>query len=518
VKACFLLPDLQLSGGVGVVLRHAWHLRRDPELEVSILLTDHDAKPAPYGLLADLDVRPIEDLPADARFDVAVATWWQTAYRLFEVPAERYGYFVQSLEDRFYLGDDPVERGAVALTYDMPVTFITEARWIQDFLAALRPDTQCHYVRNGVDKEVFAPPERIEARPPGSPLRVLIEGNPDHWLKAVPDALEAVARTERPMETTLVSPRPLGDRRFAVDRQLGPLREEELAAEYAAADVVVKLSRVEGMFGPPLEGFHKGATCLVTPVTGHEEYVVRGHNGIVCDFDDLDGTARWLDLLQADREFTETLRANALETAKAWPSWEEAAAEMTRALRAVAEAEPADPHANARAIMRHAWSLAEASRAEMLRRRSRAEWIEKQLAAFHETRGYKVATALQRLKRRLTPGRRGDGHSSSSSSRSSSRGPRRSRPSGCCARCASAATRCPPRASRCGSRSSARTRTSSPARSRRPARGRSRRSRTSATAPTRTGSCSACARSTPTSSSSSAPSSSPPGCSPSCGR
>ncbi|MEX2195740.1 MAG: glycosyltransferase family 4 protein [Thermoleophilaceae bacterium] len=403
MKACFLLPDLQLSGGVGVVLRHAWHMQRaDPELDVSILLTNHDARPAPYGILADLSVRQIEDLPGDERFDVAVATWWQTAYRLFEVPAERYGYFVQSLEDRFYLGDDPVERGAVALTYDMPVSFITEARWIQDFIAALRPEADCQYVRNGIDKDTYAPLERVEPGDPDAPLRVLVEGNPEHWLKAVPDALAALERTRRPMRSTLVSPRPLDGRDLGVQRAIGPLSEQELAAEYADSDVVVKLSRVEGMFGPPLEGFHKGATCLVTPVTGHEEYIVHGHNGIVCDFDDIAGAARWLDLLQADREHTEELRRNALETARAWPSWEEAAQEMAGALRAVAEAEPQDAHTSARAIMRHAWSTAEASRAELLRRRSRADWVEKELDAFHETRGYRIASSLQDLKRRVT--------------------------------------------------------------------------------------------------------------------
>ena len=54
---------------------------------------------------------------------------------------------------------------------------------------------------------------------------------------------------------------------------------------------MLKLSRVEGMFGPPLEGFHMGATCVVTAVTGHEEYVEHGENGLVVDWDDVRGTA-----------------------------------------------------------------------------------------------------------------------------------------------------------------------------------------------------------------------------------
>jgi len=43
-----------------------------------------------------------------------------------------------------------------------------------------------------------------------------------------------------------------------------------LSDEYARSDVLLKLSSVEGMFGPPLEAFHRGATAVVTPVT--EDY------------------------------------------------------------------------------------------------------------------------------------------------------------------------------------------------------------------------------------------------------
>ena len=73
-----------------------------------------------------------------------------------------------------------------------------------------------------------------------------------------------------------------------------------MADEYARHDVVLKLSRVEGMFAPPLEGFHRGATCVVTPVTGHDEYVEHGVNGLVVHWDDERGTARALDLLARD--------------------------------------------------------------------------------------------------------------------------------------------------------------------------------------------------------------------------
>ena len=51
---------------------------------------------------------------------------------------DRHAYFVQSLEDRFYRPSEPERLGA-ALTHDLPVSFITEARWIAETLEELRP-------------------------------------------------------------------------------------------------------------------------------------------------------------------------------------------------------------------------------------------------------------------------------------------------------------------------------------------------------------------------------------------
>ena len=123
------------------------------------------------------------------RFDVAVATWWETTLSLFLVPAERYAYFVQSLEDRFYYPDDP-ESTFAGLTLDLPVAFLTEARWIADTLRELRPDAPVHLVRNGIDKEVFAPPDEVQPNVDG-PLRILVEGYANVWFKDVNAAIAA---------------------------------------------------------------------------------------------------------------------------------------------------------------------------------------------------------------------------------------------------------------------------------------------------------------------------------------
>jgi hypothetical protein len=106
--------------------------------------------------------------------------------------------------------------------------------------------------------------------------------------------------------------------------------------------VLVKLSRAEGMYGPPLEAFHMGATVVTTPVTGHDEYVRHRQNGLVVGWDDVHGTARALDLLARNRRLLHELRCGALGTARAWPGWPQSSQLMALALRRIA-ADPPPP-------------------------------------------------------------------------------------------------------------------------------------------------------------------------------
>ena len=174
MRVAFLTQDLQLSGGVGVLLEHAAQLA-GLGFEVDLVLTRTSERPDwAHRALQGATVRGIDDARG-RRYDVAVSTWWETTQRLFELDAARYACFVQSLEDRFYPPGDP-RRLAASLSLDVPARFITEARWIADTLAELRPAEQVLYVRNGIAKHVFGP---VPAAPPPheGPLRILVEGN-----------------------------------------------------------------------------------------------------------------------------------------------------------------------------------------------------------------------------------------------------------------------------------------------------------------------------------------------------
>lgn len=348
MKVAFLLNDLQLSGGVGVVVQHARELALRHGHDVTLVLVrEQEAAPWEFDGLAHLHVDGLDDARA-RHFDVAIATWWETVYSLFELDADRYVHFLQSFEDRFY-DRGSAERSAAAMTLDLPVSYVTEAAWIAETLARVRPEAPCLYVRNGIDKDVFSSPASLEVRV-GEPLRIVVEGNPDVWFKGVHEAIGVVRAMREPRHLTVVTGDASKIEPGAADRVVGPLTHRQMAELYGESDVVFKLSRVEGMFGPPLEGFHMGATCVVAPVTGYDEYIEHGWNGLVVDWDDVGGSARALDLLARDRRLLTFLRTNALETARSWPTWEQSSTFMAAALEKIRRDPPPPAYAGARQL------------------------------------------------------------------------------------------------------------------------------------------------------------------------
>jgi glycosyltransferase involved in cell wall biosynthesis len=335
VRVAFLLPDFTLSGGAGIVVEHARRLTRDHGMDVVVVTTRrHKAADWQYAGLREIRTATLQEVVGE-RFDVAVATWWETTMSLFDLDARRHAYFLQLLEDSHYPAGAP-ERLGFQLTLGLPVRFLTAARWIRDLTEAIQPGNRSLYVRSGIDKDVFVSPTAL-APALSEPLRIVIEGNIELERKATPHALAAVGLMRRPRHVTLITGAAPTEPHPAVDVHVGGLSHREVAAVFARGHVLLKLSRAEGMFGPPLEAFHMGCTCVVNPVTGHDDYITHLTNGLVVDWDDPLGTARALDLLASDRLLLHNLRLGALQTARAWPSWRQASAFMALALRRIAK-------------------------------------------------------------------------------------------------------------------------------------------------------------------------------------
>ncbi|HEX8743762.1 MAG TPA: glycosyltransferase family 4 protein [Thermoleophilaceae bacterium] len=432
MRVCLLIHELGRSGGVSTILRYARALDgAEPGAGAELVVTDPRAGelPAEHG---GVPVRRLADA-AGERYDVAVATWWATVAALWRVDAARRLVFLQSVESRFYEERHFHERLAAEQVLALPVGYVTVARWIGDLLAALRPDAPCAVVRNGIDKDVFRPPAAAAGPPPGGPLRVLVEGQPSLWFKGVQDGVAAVRAMSEPVEATVVASDPAAAGALEGMRVVGGLDPAGMAALYSEHDVLLKLSRVEGLPLPPIEAFHVGVPAVLAPFGGHDEYLDHGRNGLVAGHDDLPGTARALDGLARDRGRLAELSAGALATAAGWPSADEAAAKFVSAVERLAAGPEPDPAAALAALQAaqtrrleltrehvrqqeavasglrgavrwHEDALAQArDHVEELNERLReadrlARDLHGQIEAIKATRAYRAATAARRLK------------------------------------------------------------------------------------------------------------------------
>jgi len=315
---------MAISGGTYVIIQHASYLRNqgyDVTLAVQEPFTDatltwHDEAPKLRCLSIDQAMQEV--------FTLVIATWWKTAFELSKFNAKRHAYFVQSIESKFYPESEKPLRDLVDATYHFPIEYVTEATWIQKTLAG-DFNRNTALVRNGVRKDVYSKEGIVSLpRPTVGQPRILVEGHFGVSFKntalGVQLAKEAGAKDIWVLTGSPIKWLP------GVSKFFSRIPMVKTAEIYRSCDILIKLSTVEGMFGPPLECFHCGGTAIVFDVSGHDEYIVNGKNAVVIP------TGRTADVVTAlkklidDREELLRLQEGASITANKWPSWQDSSA------------------------------------------------------------------------------------------------------------------------------------------------------------------------------------------------
>ncbi|WP_206194063.1 glycosyltransferase [Serratia microhaemolytica] len=320
-KLCFLVGSMAISGGTYVIVQHAAYLL-DQGYDVTLAVQEpfNADTLAWHDRIMQLHCVPIEDAKRE-EFDLVIATWWKTALELHHFNAPRYAYFVQSIESYFYPENETPLRSLVDATYELPCSYITEAKWIQEYLETNYAH-RVALVRNGIRKDIYqAEGTAVALRDSQHQPRVLVEGHFGVPFKntalAIRLAREAGAKDIWVLTGSPVKWIP------GVSRVFSRVPMSVTSEIYRSCDILVKLSTVEGMFGPPLEIFHCGGTAIVFDVSGHDEYITDGHNACVVKRGDLDGVVTTLRRLLNNRVELTKLQANALQTAESWASWSE---------------------------------------------------------------------------------------------------------------------------------------------------------------------------------------------------
>jgi O-antigen biosynthesis protein len=380
MRVAFVLPTLEPSGGIHVALRHADALRERAGWEVAVVV--------------DGDARGLSEAAA-REWDVVVSTWWTTADAALELPARRHVVLLQGLDERFYGWGAPLDRLAAATALAGADAVVAVSRHLGEVVSALRPDLPVRVVPAALDRATFDVDAARSSVAATGPLRVLVEGQENLPLKGVADAIAAVRGMREPVQSTLVALDPTVVNADGVDRLVGALSPGEMAALYFESDVVLKLSRAEGLGLPPLEAAAMGTPSVVTPYGGHEDWLRHGVNGVQVGFDDIAGTSAWLDVLARERALLARLGRGALETARGWPTPEESAEAFAVALREICDSPPADPEAVRRAVARAIARNLEPGRIGVERAMKRHK--DRHIEMLVSSKTYRVAEGMRRV-------------------------------------------------------------------------------------------------------------------------
>jgi glycosyltransferase involved in cell wall biosynthesis len=309
----FIIPSQALSGGIIVVCQHANRLIKKG---YSVILIDNKLND-PYklnwfpNLLAE--VVPVQQL--NNFTDIVIATHWTTAYTVKEIPSKQKLYLIQSDETRLH----PPGSAMIELarkTYSFDFKYLVIAQWLKKWLQDNFGRTS-YYIPNAVDTTMFYPDKPLA--PKGAKLRVLLEGAINMPFKGMKEAFQVVENMDCEVWCVSSSGKPKSN--WKCDRFFESMPPDKLRQIYSSCDVLLKMSKVEGFFLPPLEMMACGGTVITNKVTGYDEYIVDGYNALVVEPGDVKAAKEKLAELINNRNLLNKLISGGKETVPKW-SWE----------------------------------------------------------------------------------------------------------------------------------------------------------------------------------------------------
>lgn len=313
----YLLPCIAISGGIAVVLKHA-NLLIDRGYKVTIVVK----QPFESGTNDWFHCKaPVVSLDKKNRYllnniDILIATSWNTVDEILIAHVPRKIYFVQSDERRFTNERRLIEK--IHKTYQADIEYMTEAVWIQRWLKE-EFFHDAFYVPNGLDVTLFFP---VKGKKKREKKRVLIEGAIDFPYKGMTDAYNAVKDLD--CELWIISSRGVPPSSWKYDKFFSNVPMDKMKDIYSSCDVFLKMSRVEGFFGPPLEAMACKCPAVVGKCTGYDEYIKHGVNALVVDVGDVEGAKNAVQMLLDDEVLYNSIVENGMQTIKNW-SWESSA-------------------------------------------------------------------------------------------------------------------------------------------------------------------------------------------------
>ena len=314
----FVLPNIKISGGVLVVVRHACFLR-EAGYDVYIISCGNDESQinTKYG---DLNVTSYSRYLWAIYFDKLVATLYTTVSFVHQYGKayEKY-YLVQNYEVDFYLYRD-MRRFQASITYNIhnSIKYITISKWCKKWLSS-KYRKLADYAPNGIDLELFKYKKRNWEN---SKFVILIEGNCNDEYKNVDESFRIIELLDREKYKIIyLSYKGNVKKWYRSDEVYFNIPFEKVSKIYHKSHILLKSSIVESFSYPPLEMMATGGIAVVAKNGGNKEYIKHKYNALTYCAGNIQQAAKYIEDITSHKELRDEIISGGLETAKN-RSWE----------------------------------------------------------------------------------------------------------------------------------------------------------------------------------------------------
>ena len=350
MRIVFLMPPLQMAGGIKVVVIYAKAFVARGH-EVILISPPHKSmslyhrfrrflREKSWPSNATLRPSQLDESGLDSRIlechrpilesdvpnaDVVIATWWETAEWVNALP-KRCGekvYFIQHHEIFPYL---PIER--CHATYRMPMHQVVIAKWLENVMRNDYGSKNVDLVENSVDRDQFYADTRGKNTVPTVGFLYSSAS-----FKGVEVTIEAVKSLRKLFPDLRIisfgSERVSGQLRLPVGTEyMYRPRQSDIRNIYARCDVWISASRTEGFNLPVLEAMACRTPVVSTKAGWPLQAIVTGYNGALVEVDDISAIVSAVhNILSAENSVWQTMSHNALATS-AIGSWRESAEKL----------------------------------------------------------------------------------------------------------------------------------------------------------------------------------------------
>ncbi|MFV0250420.1 MAG: glycosyltransferase [Bacilli bacterium] len=313
----FVLPSTNISGGVNVVIKHCFILRK-AGYDVSIINMDNsnDDIIVKDGIIGVINQSKIDVL---GHYNTMVATLWTTLDFVKKYPnVINKNYLVQSFETNLAPYGQSMKFAANSTYCSLvPIKYLTISKWCQNWL---RDDFNVNssYAPNGINLDQFT----YAKRKFDGKIKILVEGNCNDYYKNVDETFKIVEKLDKDkFEIHYLSYQGKPKDWYHIDRFMNKIPYDEVGKVYQNCDILLKTSILESFSYPPLEMMATGGISIVVPNCGNVEYLKDGENCLFYEQGNIDEAVEKIKMICKDKKLREKLILKGQETAKL-RSWE----------------------------------------------------------------------------------------------------------------------------------------------------------------------------------------------------